>query len=84
MGEPAGDKEYSADAKLEKFGKDTWTITHAPVPELKWGAMTMEFMPMKGGLPEGFKAGQDVKLSFTLDKDGMPVVTKLSPKGPAK
>ena len=84
MGEPAGDKEYSADAKLEKFGKDTWTITHAPVPELKWGAMTMEFMPMKGGLPAGFAAGQDVRLTFTLDKDGMPVVTKLAPKGTAK
>ena len=84
MGEPAGDKEYSADAKLEKFGKDTWTITHAPVPELKWGAMTMEFIPMKGGLPPGFAAGQDVKLSFTLDKDGMPVVTKLAPQGTAK
>jgi len=84
LGEAGLQKEYVADAKLEKFGAETWTITHAPVPELKWGAMTMEFIPMKGGLPAGFAAGQDVRLSFTLDKDGMPVVTKLEPKGKAK
>ncbi|PWB59112.1 MAG: efflux RND transporter periplasmic adaptor subunit [Betaproteobacteria bacterium] len=83
MGE-AGGKEYQADAKLEKFGKDTWTITHGPVPELKWGAMTMEFLPMKGGVPAEAKPGQEVRLSFVLDKDGMPVVTKIAPKGSAK
>jgi Cu(I)/Ag(I) efflux system membrane fusion protein len=82
MGDAA--KEYQADAKLEKFGKDTWTITHAPVPELKWGAMTMEFIPMQGGVPAGAKEGQEVRLTFTLDKDGMPVVTKIAPKGSAK
>lgn len=84
MGEASEGKEYQADAKLEKFGKDTWTITHGPVPELKWGAMTMEFIPMKGGVPPGAKPGQEVRLSFTLDKDGMPVVTKVAPKGEAK
>jgi Cu(I)/Ag(I) efflux system membrane fusion protein len=84
MGEPAGDREYVADAKLEKFGKDTWTITHAPVPELKWGAMTMEFIPMKDGVPADAKPGQEVRLSFVLDKDGMPVVTKIAPRGAAK
>ncbi len=84
MGEAPGGKEYQADAKLEKFGSDTWTITHGPVPELKWGAMTMEFIPMKGGVPPGAKPGQEVRLSFTLDKDGMPVVTKIAPKGAAK
>lgn len=84
MGEAPEGKEYQADAKLEKFGKDTWTITHGPVPELKWGAMTMEFIPMKGGVPPGAKPGQEVRLSFTLDKDGMPVVTKVAPKGEAK
>ena len=84
MGEAAGAKEYQADAKLEKFGKDTWTITHGPVPELKWGAMTMEFLPMKEGVPAGAKPGQAVRLTFTLDKDGMPVVTKIVPKGAAQ
>ena len=79
-----GAKEYQADAKLEKFGADTWTITHGPVPELKWGAMTMEFIPMKEGVPPGAKPGQEVRLFFTLDKDGMPVVTKIVPRGAAK
>jgi Cu(I)/Ag(I) efflux system membrane fusion protein len=84
MGDAPEDREYQADAKLEKFGKDTWTITHGPVPELKWGAMTMEFIPMKGGVPPEAKPGQEVRLSFTLDKDGMPVVTRIAPKGSAK
>ena len=84
MGDAPEGKEYQADAKLEKFGKDTWTITHGPVPELKWGPMTMEFMPMKEGVPPGAKPGQEVRLFFTLDKDGMPVVTKVAPKGAGK
>jgi Cu(I)/Ag(I) efflux system membrane fusion protein len=84
MGEAPEGREYQADARLEKFGADTWTITHGPVPELKWGAMTMEFIPMKGGVPPGAKPGQEVRLTFTLDKDGMPVVTKLAPKGAAR
>jgi len=84
MGDAPEGKEYQADAKLEKFGKDTWTITHGPVPELKWGAMTMEFMPMKEGVPPGVKPGQEARLYFTLDKDGMPVVTKIAPKGSPK
>ena len=83
MGDAPEGKEYQADAKLEKFGKDTWTITHGPVPELKWGAMTMEFMPMKDGVPAGAKPGQEVRLTFTLDKDGMPVVTKIAPQADA-
>ena len=84
MGDAPEGKEYQADAKLEKFGKDTWTITHGPVPELKWGAMTMEFIPMKEGVPPGARPGQEVRIFFTLDKDGMPVVTKVAPKGSPK
>jgi Cu(I)/Ag(I) efflux system membrane fusion protein len=80
MGEGDAAREYHTDAKLEKIEDDFWTITHAPVPELRWGEMTMSFIPMKGGLPPGFAAGQDVKLGFTLDKDGMPVVTSMAPR----
>jgi len=32
----------------------------------------------------GREAGQEVRLFFTLDKDGMPVVTKIAPRGAAK
>jgi hypothetical protein len=35
-------------------------------------------------VPPGATPGQEVRLSFTLDKDGMPVVTKIAPKGAAK
>lgn len=84
LGEAGADREYVVDAKLEKLAADAWTITHGPLPELKWGAMTMEFLPMKGGVPAGFAPGQDVRLAFTLDRDGMPVVTRLEPRGTAK
>jgi hypothetical protein len=44
----------------------------------------MEFLPMQGGVPAGAKPGQEVRLTFVLDKDGMPVVTKMAPKGAPK
>jgi hypothetical protein len=39
---------------------------------------------MAGGVPAGATPGDEVRLTFTLDKDGMPVVARIAPRGAAK
>jgi membrane fusion protein, copper/silver efflux system len=51
---------YSAQGKVESVEADTITISHGPIPELKWPAMTMGF-----GKPDA-KAFADVKPGDTV------------------
>jgi membrane fusion protein, copper/silver efflux system len=51
---------YSAQGKIESVEVDAITISHAPIPELKWPAMTMGF-----GKPDP-KAFADVKPGDTV------------------
>jgi membrane fusion protein, copper/silver efflux system len=44
------------------------TLDHAPVPALRWPAMTMPFSLADAALARGLKKGQAV--SFTFDKQG--------------
>ena len=47
---------------------DRITLDHAPVPALKWPAMTMAFKLADPALARGLKPGQSV--SFSFDKQG--------------
>ena len=42
-----------------KIGKDELTLSHGPIPALKWPSMTMGFKTPASGLPPGLKAGDD-------------------------
>ena len=44
------------------------TLEHAPVPALKWPAMTMPFKLADPALAQGLRKGQSV--SFGFDKQG--------------
>ena len=75
----AAASRYTSEAKIESIDKDAITLSHAPIPALKWGAMTMEFgLPAKG-LPAGLKAGQSVSFDFIMTKAGMPEITRIEP-----
>lgn len=78
---PPAAVEHHGEARIEAVGKDAVTLSHGPVPSLQWGAMTMEFATPAGGLPPGLKAGQSVTFAFTMNKDGMPVLTHIEPQG---
>lgn len=43
------------------------TITHDPIPELKWPAMTMRFTFRDAKMVEGLKAGDRVNFTFTQE-----------------
>jgi Cu(I)/Ag(I) efflux system membrane fusion protein len=79
--EDATSTEYISDGRIEVLGKDAVTLSHEPIPALKWGAMTMDFgRPASGsGLPPGLKPGQRVRFTFTMGKDGQPVLTRVEP-----
>ena len=77
-----GADTHRADGVLEHVGKDALTISHAPVPALKWPEMTMEFVPPKAGMPPGVKQGDRITFEFRAgSRDGEWEVTKIAPAG---
>jgi Cu(I)/Ag(I) efflux system membrane fusion protein len=73
-----GADTHRTDGVLEHVGKDALTISHAPVPALKWPEMTMEFIPPKDGVPPNVKAGDRITFEFRAGaKDGDWEVTKI-------
>jgi Cu(I)/Ag(I) efflux system membrane fusion protein len=58
------------------------TIDHAPVPALKWPAMTMAFKLADAALARGLKEGQSVSFSFDQQGDGYRI-TAIAPQAAA-
>jgi Cu(I)/Ag(I) efflux system membrane fusion protein len=55
---------HHATGKVEQIAGDEVTISHGPIPSLKWGPMTMGFMPPASGLPKDVKVGDTVQFEF--------------------
>ncbi|MFI5269532.1 MAG: copper-binding protein, partial [Chloroflexota bacterium] len=71
---------HEGQARVEAVGLDALTLSHEPIPSLKWGAMTMDFKrPPNGGLPPNLKAGDRVSFEFYIDAEGLPQLTRVSP-----
>lgn len=75
---PSGamETEYQGTGVVEALQNDSVTLSHGPIPALKWGAMTMDFA-LKTAQP-GVKPGDKVQFSFTMNDDGA-VITHLAP-----
>lgn len=67
---------YQGTGVVDALDADSVTLSHGPIPALKWGAMTMDFA-LKTPQP-GVKPGDRVQFSFTLNDDGA-VITHLAP-----
>ena len=59
------------------------TITHEPVPGLKWPGMTMDFVLANPALASGLKPGAAIDFEFVERKPGEWVVTAMRPATPA-
>jgi Cu(I)/Ag(I) efflux system membrane fusion protein len=59
---------YRTTGVVVEIEADSLTLDHAPVPALKWPAMTMPFKLGDKALASGLKKGQSVDFSF--DKQG--------------
>jgi len=69
---------HRAEGRIDRVAAEGLTITHEPVPSLKWPTMTMEFLPPKGGLPAGLKAGDRIVFEFTQVGGGDWQVTSIA------
>lgn len=70
---------YRSEGVLERVAKEELTISHEPIPALKWGAMTMDFRAPKEDLPKGLKAGARIEFEFTIPREGEYQVTRIAP-----
>jgi membrane fusion protein, copper/silver efflux system len=74
---------HRSEARVEAIGSDAITLSHGPIPSLKWGSMTMDFKPPPQGLPRGLAAGDQVSVEFYMDTDSLPQLTGVSVLAPA-
>jgi Cu(I)/Ag(I) efflux system membrane fusion protein len=70
---------HSATGTVEKIDKEMVTLSHGPVPDLQWGAMTMDFKKPEGGIPQGIRPGSSVAFEFVQDPDGSFVIKSMTP-----
>jgi Cu(I)/Ag(I) efflux system membrane fusion protein len=72
---------HTGEAKVESADRATVTLSHGPIPSIKWGPMTMDFKLPKDapGLPRGVTVGDRVVFDFYVDTEGLPQLTRLAP-----
>jgi membrane fusion protein, copper/silver efflux system len=71
---------HTSDAKVESIGSGAVTLSHGPIPSLKWGPMTMDFKLPAQGAPPGVASGDNVSIEFFMDADGLPQITMIAPQ----
>jgi membrane fusion protein, copper/silver efflux system len=67
---------HTGSGKIEAITRDAMTLSHGPIPSLKWGSMTMDFKLPRGGVPRGLEAGDRVDFEFYMDTDSLPQLTR--------
>jgi Cu(I)/Ag(I) efflux system membrane fusion protein len=71
---------HEGEARIEALGKDAMTLSHGPIPSIKWGPMTMDFkLPPAKDLPRNLEAGDRITFEFYMDAEGLPQLTRVSP-----
>lgn len=82
--EAASAQRHEGEAKIEAIGKDEITLSHGPIPSIKWGPMTMDFkLPPPQQVPRNLQPGDRVTFEFHMAKEGLPQVTRISPMAAA-
>ncbi len=74
---------YEGEGRIEAIGADSLTLSHGPIPALKWGAMTMDFARPAAGLPRALAVGDRVQFKFKMPEGDIPRLTVLRPLAPA-
>lgn len=61
---------YRGVGTVEKTSPESLTLSHKPIPELQWPAMTMDFGKSRPDAFSDIKIGQEVEFTFKEGKDG--------------
>ncbi|MEY3782219.1 MAG: hypothetical protein RIS97_397, partial [Pseudomonadota bacterium] len=61
---------------------DSITLSHGPIPSIKWGPMTMDFKLPASGKPRNLAANDKVNFEFFIDAEGLPQITRIYPSTP--
>lgn len=72
-------QRHEGEGTIDAFEKDTVTLSHGPIPSLKWGAMTMDFKLPPGDKPRNMQPGDRVSFEFYMDAEGLPQITSIRP-----
>lgn len=68
-------------AIVNSFGDGTVNVSHEPIPEISWPAMTMDMPLMENAkIVDGIADGDAVTMMMVQDADGMYVVAALMPE----
>ncbi len=73
---------HEGEARIEAIGKDSITLSHGPIPSLKWGEMTMDFKLPASSQPRNLVPGDKVSFEFYMDAEGLPQLTRVSAMAP--
>ncbi|MBP7817114.1 MAG: efflux RND transporter periplasmic adaptor subunit [Phenylobacterium sp.] len=79
-GRPAVAATYETIGRIEQVASDKITLSHRPVPALRWPAMTMTFRMEDPGLVRGYKVGDQVRFGFEQTPTG-PTLRRISRAG---
>ena len=87
MGEPSTAGATQAPAadvhrgvcRVEAIAANEITLSHEPIPSLKWGPMTMGFKAPSSGVPKSIRVGDRVAFEIRAGKDGMFDITTITP-----
>ena len=66
-------------ARVEALSGASVTLSHGPIPSMKWGAMTMDFKLPKDKPLGRLKVGDQVDFEFYMDAEELPQLTTLEP-----
>jgi len=75
-------KRHQGEAKVEAITRDAITLSHDPIPSIKWPSMTMDFKPPEKGMPRNVQAGDRVTFEFYEAAEGIPQITVITPMAP--
>lgn len=74
---------HEGEARIEAIAGDALTLSHGPIPSIKWGSMTMDFKaPPPKDMPRNLAVGDRITFEFYTDKEGLPQLTRVSPMQP--
>lgn len=79
--QPSARAIHAGSATVEALDPDAVTLSHGPIPSLKWGDMTMSFRRPVGSPMPNLKAGDRVDFEFEMDAEG-PRLTSIRPAVP--